>query len=135
MLIQQKDTIGPITSPGLCMGGVHDRYVDSGNEFYIHEFVLFNTSDETKRINLTSEVNSHYQLFWDGSKQGLLDKYPNSVAAYSLRALRSGYTDPIVAIRRSNGGEVMKFYANYDGDLDVKAIREFCGTGDGFIST
>ena len=57
----------------------------------------------------------------------LLDIYPNASAAYSLRLLRSGYTGPLVNIRRTSDSVNQDFSALQSGELDWDAIGDFVG--------
>jgi len=65
--------------------------------------------------------------------RGLLDQYGGASAAYSLRALSSGWlAGDVVEVRRSSDGTLQDFTASQitNGDL-----LTFCGVGDGFVST
>jgi hypothetical protein len=81
---------------------------------------------------------STYPLF-----SGLLDQYPNAAAAYSLRALSSGWlaSGPVVEVRRSSdsttqdftagqitGGQMLSFVNNDTTSL-YNSARYFDGTG------
>lgn len=57
----------------------------------------------------------------------LLDIYPNASAAYSLRKLRSGYTGPLVNIRRTSDSINQDFYPLPNGELDWDDIGNFVG--------
>ena len=64
---------------------------------------------------------------------GLLDQYGGAAAAYSLRALSSGWlAGDVVEVRRSSDGTLQDFTASQitNGDL-----LTFTGAGDGFVST
>lgn len=64
---------------------------------------------------------------------GLLDQYPNAAAAYSLRALSSGWlAGDVVEVRRSSDSTTQDFTASQITNGDLEA---FCGVGDGFVST
>jgi hypothetical protein len=64
----------------------------------------------------------------------LLDTYPNSAVAYSLRKLRTDYTGNAIRVRRSsdNTEQNIGFSGN---DLDTASLLTFCGVGNGFITT
>jgi hypothetical protein len=64
----------------------------------------------------------------------LLDFYPNSAAAYSLRKLRLLYTGSAIRVRRSsdNAEQDIGFVNN---QLDTSALTTFCGAGNGFVTT
>jgi hypothetical protein len=55
--------------------------------------------------------------------------------AYSVRLLRSGYTGPLLTVRRSSDGQTSDIYANLYGHLDTTALTAFCASTDCFVST
>ena len=68
-----------------------------------------------------------------GGFTGLLDTYSGAAAAYSLRALSSGWlAGDVVEVRRSSDGTLQNFTASQitNGDL-----LTFTGAGDGFVAT
>jgi hypothetical protein len=67
----------------------------------------------------------------------LLDAYPNSAAAYSLRKLKATYTGNAIRVRRTNLDEINIGFDGL-GNLDTTALLAFTGTGaldNGFITT
>jgi len=65
--------------------------------------------------------------------QGLLDLYPGAAAAYSLRALSTGWlAGDVVEVREDTGQTTQSFTAAQILNGDLVA---FCGVGDGFVST
>lgn len=62
----------------------------------------------------------------------LLDLYPNSTAAYSLRKLTNAYGGAAIRVRRSsdNAESDIGFVANV---LDTASLLSFCSATDGFI--
>jgi len=68
---------------------------------------------------------------------GLLDQYGGASAAYSLRALSSGWlAGDVVEVRRSSGGDPESFTASQITSGAMLAwVTEFSGTADGFVST
>ena len=63
----------------------------------------------------------------------LLDLYPDSAAAYSLRKLRTSYTGNAIRVRRSSDNTEINigFVLNV---LDTATLLTFCGAGNGFIT-
>ena len=100
--------------------------------------IIYGTDQSANRVGIERNINSFYNMYWDGSQTGLLDDYPSAAAAYSLRALNSAYTGPLVRVRRSNNNE-KDIFAKYDGSLDTTDLLEFVNdgvnTGDGFVTT
>ena len=63
----------------------------------------------------------------------LLNKYPGAAAAYSLRALSSGWlAGDVVEVRRSSDSTTQDFTAS---QITRGELVAFCGAGDGFVST
>lgn len=62
----------------------------------------------------------------------LLDLYPNSTAAYSLRKLTNAYGGAAIRVRRSsdNAESDIGFVANV---LDTASLLSFCSATDGFV--
>jgi hypothetical protein len=62
----------------------------------------------------------------------LLDVYPNSTAAYSLRKLTNAYGGSAIRVRRSsdNAESDIGFVANV---LDTASLLSFCSATDGFV--
>jgi len=63
----------------------------------------------------------------------LLDLYPNSAVAYSVRKLRTAYTGNSIRVRRSsdNAEQNIGFSGN---NLDTSALTTFCAGTDGFVT-
>ena len=68
---------------------------------------------------------------------GLLDTYPNAAAAYSLRALKVGYTGNLIRVRRSsdNAEQDIGFTNDSNRNLDTSALTSFCSGTNGFVTT
>ena len=64
----------------------------------------------------------------------LLDLYPNSAVAYSLRKLRTAYTGSAIRVRRSsdNAEQNIGFSGN---NLNTSALTTFCAGTNGFVTT
>ena len=101
---------------------------------YISESIIYKTDQSANRAGIESNINSNYNIYWDGSQTGLLDDYPNASAAYSLRALNSDYTGAAIKVRRSSDNTEQDIGFLYDGSLDTSSLLSFVGAGDGFVS-
>ena len=100
------------------------------------QFVDLMTGDQSaNRAGIESNINSNYNIYWDGSQTGLLDDYPDAEAAYSLRALSSEYTGPAIRVRRSSDNAEQDINLLYDGSLNTGSLLLFVGAGDGFVTT
>ena len=125
---------------GILNNGYTDLEIggDSGSRWWhgrFNEIVIWDSYQATNRTGIESSINSQFGIYWDGSKRGLLDSQPNAAAAYSVRALNSSYTGPVVEIRRDSDGTSRDIYATYNGDLDESAIETFCTGTTCTIST
>lgn len=71
---------------------------------------------------------------FDISNQLLLDVLPQSSKGFTLFKLRDGYTGYCIRVRNSAGATLdVGFDSN--GWVDMSAIADHCGTGDGFVDT
>jgi hypothetical protein len=107
----------------------------SANPFYFDELVAYNSDQSTNRTGIEANINDFYQMYWSGAESRLLDSHPNAAAAFSLRALNSNYTGPLVRVRRASDNAEQDVLATYDGELNVEALATFCAGTDGFIKT
>lgn len=67
-------------------------------------------------------------------EQLLLDAYPNSVGAYSLRLLRKDYTGNCIEVMRSSDNTLSNI-GFVNGVLDTASLLSFVGAGNGFVRT
>ena len=102
---------------------------------FIKEFVFYPSDQSSNRTGIETNINAQYNIYWDGSQTSLLDTYSGSAAAYSLRALSSAYTGPLVRVRRASDNAEQDIYAKYDGSLNVSALEAFCASTNGFVKT
>ena len=72
---------------------------------------------------------------WYDNGELLLDTYPDSAAAYSLRKLRNNYVGGPIRVRRSSDNTEQDIYFDANGELDTAQLTTFCGAGDGFVKT
>lgn len=75
---------------------------------------------------------------WYDNGTLLLDSYPSSAAAYSLRKLRNKYIGGPIRVRRSSDNTEQDIYFDANGELDTAQLLSFVGTGatdNGFVTT
>ena len=113
------------------LGSRGGSYTMDGN---IQEIVMYESNQSANRTAIEQKINSHYNVYWDGSQTGILDDYTNAEAAYSLRALNSAYTGSAIRVRRSSDNAEQDIGLLYDGSLDTTALLSFVGASNGFIS-
>ena len=69
-----------------------------------------------------------------GATPLLLDTYTNSVAAWSLRKLRTDYSGSAIRVRRaSDNTETNIGFVN--NELDISTLQTFCSGTNGFVTT
>jgi hypothetical protein len=63
----------------------------------------------------------------------ILDTVTGSVAAYSLRLLRSAYSGNSIRVRRSNDNAEADIGFDVNGDLDTSALSSHVGSNSGYV--
>lgn len=128
---------GPIDSPNASNVGIMSSGNGAGQfaEGKMQELIIYPNDQSTNRAAIESNINTYYNIYWDGSQTSLLDDYPSSSAAYSVRALNSAYTGPLLRVRRSSDNAEQDIRALYDGNLDEEGLLNFVGANDGFVVT
>lgn len=64
-----------------------------------------------------------------------IDGLPATISGYSIaRVLRSGYSGPLIKVRRSLGDNELDIGSDSSGRLDTTELLNFCGSGSGFIT-
>jgi Alpha-L-arabinofuranosidase B, catalytic len=99
------------------------------------ELVLYNSVLGASLPSARSNINTYYQIYWQGNGTALLDSYSGASAAYSLRNLSSAYTGPLIRVRRSSDNAERDIYGTFRGDLDLAALTSFVGANSGFVTT
>jgi len=115
----------------ISIGSRGGSYAMDGN---IQELVMYESNQLSNRAGIESNINSHYNVFWNGSQTGILDDYPGSTAAYSLRALNSAYTGPAIRVT-TTGSDFKDIGLLYDGSLDTDSLLSFAGSGNATVQT
>lgn len=142
----QVDTgnTGTNTLNGLSIGHLRGNPTPVQNLFnfkgYIQEFILYTNNQTTNFNGIETNINSYYTVWssgptWDGSQSGMLNTYSGAAVAYSVRALNSAYTGPLIRVRRSSDNTEIDIFALYNGELDTTFLLNFVGAGNGFVTT
>jgi hypothetical protein len=102
----------------------------------IQELVIYQNALSVSGIDGgEGNINSYYNVYWQGNGTALLDSFSGASAAYSLRNLSSAYTGPLIRVRRSNDNVERDIYGTFRGDLDLAALTSFVGANSGFVTT
>jgi hypothetical protein len=99
------------------------------------EFVIYASPLGASLPSARSNLNTYYQIYWQGNGTALLDSFSGASAAYSLRNLSSAYTGPLIRVRRSSDNAERDIYGTFRGDLDLAALTSFVGANSGFVTT
>jgi hypothetical protein len=120
-------TRGPINA-----GARTSIFPNAGTTITTSEFIFYPTNQTTNRAAIESNVNSFYSIYGTPAGTGLIDLYPNSFTACSVRKLSSTYVGPAMRVRRSsdNTEQDIGFLNN---ELDTASLLTFCGVGNGFV--
>ncbi len=124
---------------GLSIGNIRGNpspiaagYVLNGR---ISEMIIYGSNQSSNRTGIENNINDYYNIYWNGDFTGILDDYPSSAAAYSLRNLDKDYTGPLVRVRRSNDNAEQDIFGDYYGNLDTVGLKNFVGAGNnGFVT-
>lgn len=114
------------------------NYTTSPNYNYVgdlQEILIYSDDRSANRSPISSNLNSYYQIYWQGNGTALLDSFSGASAAYSLRNLSSAYTGPLIRVRRSSDNAERDIYGTFRGDLDLAALTSFVGANSGFVTT
>lgn len=80
---------------------------------------------------LPEQRNAKLALQWPVPGLKLLDAYTGAAAAYSLRLLRSGYTGPLVSVRRADNNSTASFT---QAQIDDGTLAAHCSGTDGLVT-
>jgi hypothetical protein len=115
------------------------RRTTSDIQFYLNgstsEIVIWQSDQSSNRTGIENNINDYYNIYWNGDFAGLLDSFPSSAAAYSLRNLDKDYLGPLVRVRRSNDNAEQDIFGDYYGNLDTVGLKNFVGANSGFVTT
>jgi hypothetical protein len=99
------------------------------------EFIYWGANQSSNRTGIENNINDYYNIYWNGDFAGLLDSFPSSAAAYSLRNLDKDYLGPLVRVRRSSDNAEQDIFGDYYGNLDTIGLKNFVGANSGFVTT
>jgi len=125
--VQQINDIntGTDTIEGALMGNVFNLSLPA--HIKMQELVIYDSNKLSDRTAIEANINKFYSIY--GTL--LLDLYPDSAAAYSLRRLRTQYSGSAIRVRRADNTEQDIGFVN--NELDTASLLTFVGSGDGFV--
>jgi hypothetical protein len=100
----------------------------------IQEIIIYPSDQSANRAGIESNINQAYNIYWDGTVTALLDDYQGAAAAYSVRALNSFYTGPLLRVRRESDNAERDIRALYNGELDTSALASFSAGTNAYVA-
>lgn len=88
----------------------------------IQEVILYDASKTSVRTDIEFNINKYFDISPQGPTKLLLDKYPGSAAAYSLRKLSAKYSGPAIKIRRASDSLEADVYFDKSGNISLESI-------------
>ena len=98
------------------------------------EFIIFE-ADDTNRTGIETNINTFYDIYTPTPDPLLLNLYPGSAAAYSLRKLNANYTGSAILVQDTVGGATKAIGFDANGDLDTAELLAYAGSNDVFVAT
>ena len=107
-------------------------FISIGNGLTDTEATAFYTAVQKYQTTLGRQIGT--PVLADGQTARLLDIYGDSIGAYSLRKLRTGYVGNAIRVRRSSDNVEQDIAFDTSGNLDTVSLLAFVGSGNGYVS-
>jgi len=124
------------SATGITTTGV--RIGQKGNVDYFNgnaqEIVLYPSDQANNRTGIESSINTFYDIFTPIKDPLLLNSFPGSAAAYSLRKLGSSYSGSAVLVQDNVGGAPKAIAFDSSNNLDSAELIAYGGVNDVFVS-
>jgi len=101
----------------------------------IQEIVSYQTRKADVRADIETNINTFYDIYTPTPDPLLLNLYPGSAAAYSLRKLNANYTGSAILVQDTVGGATKAIGFDANGDLDTAELLAYAGSNDVFVET
>ena len=100
------------------------------------EVVIWNSDQSgTPQAGIESNINTFYDIYTPTPDPLLLNLYPGSAAAYSLRKLNANYTGSAILVQDTVGGATKAIGFDANGDLDTVELLAYAGSNDVLVAT
>ena len=103
----------------------------------IQEVVLYTGASDGdqsgNRTGIETNINTFYDIYTPTPDPLLLNLYPGSSAAYSLRKLNANYTGSAIKVQDTVGGATKAIGFDANGDLDTAELLAYAGSNDVFV--
>lgn len=105
------------------IGGI---YSTDGGSAAFQEFIVFDTSVDNVVRDEIVESRNRSIIKYDYGNQALLNRYPGSMGAYSLRKLNNTTSKALIQIRRDDTGALSNVFYTVLDKLNTDYISSFC---------
>ena len=99
------------------------------------EAILYPSDESATRTGIETNINTFYDIYTPTPDPLLLNLYPGSSAAYSLRKLNANYTGSAIKVQDTVGGATKAIGFDANGDLDTAELLAYAGSNDVFVET
>jgi len=111
---------------------IYGSGININHKAAMSELMVFNADKSSIRDTIESNINDFYG-FAQLNNDLPLDTYTSSIAAWSVRKVRSAYTGSCMSVYNGTGSIDIGFNSKTN-ELDIASIRTHCGSNDGFVS-
>lgn len=98
------------------------------------EVIIYDSNESANRTGIESSINTFYDIFTPIKDPLLLNSFPGSAAAYSLRKLGSSYSRSAVLVQDNVGGAPKAIAFDSSNNLDSAELIAYGGINDVFVS-
>ena len=101
----------------------------------VQEIILYTSNQSNFRTGIETNINTFYDIYTPTPDPLLLNLYPGSAAAYSLRKLNANYTGSAILVQDTVGGATKAIGFDANGDLDTAELLAYAGSNDVLVAT
>jgi len=101
----------------------------------LQEFIIYESNQSDNRPSIEENINTFYSIYTPTPDPLLLNLYPGSAAAYSLRKLNANYTGSAILVQDTVGGATKAIGFDANGDLDTVELLAYAGSNDVLVAT
>ena len=102
----------------------------------IQEILIYESDQSgTPQAGIETNINTFYDIYTPTPDPLLLNLYPGSAAAYSLRKLNANYTGSAILVQDTVGGATKAIGFDANGDLDTAELLAYAGSNDVLVET
>ena len=96
----------------------------------MQEFIAYHSDQSSNQSAIEADMQTYYDV---DTTDNLLEDYSGAAAAYSVRKISRYSTTLCMRVREDSGDTETDIGFDANGELDVAAIIEHCGTANGYV--